>query len=240
MNQSDIIKNLVNPTNSLFIGMTIIHRVFEYFLIKTNNIDNAYLYAQKACYYYLEYLEQINKSELAFSFNHLDIVLFVYNKTIFEGYNSDSNMVTSNKMTNVITLNKESLTISQQELQILFNHVLKFSKIIFVWDNQNISFGQRVIICNDLLLRYLNKIDHIDLISSYLEIIQEKVELTFPKYNEILVEIILLVEKMKKTKILNHYDKNGLCLHKFYIEKQAFHKKFQEEPTKELVKWLFV
>jgi len=48
MNQSDIIKGLANPSNSLYIGMNVIHRVFEYVLIKMNNVDNAYFFSQKS------------------------------------------------------------------------------------------------------------------------------------------------------------------------------------------------
>ena len=72
MNQNETLKNLSNPNPSLYIGMNAIHRVFEYILIKNKNIDHAYYYSQKCYYYYLEYMEQIHKSDLLQNLNHIE------------------------------------------------------------------------------------------------------------------------------------------------------------------------
>ena len=102
MNQSDVIKSLANPNNNLFIGMNVIHRVFEYVVIKTKSVESAYFYSQKGCYYYLEYLEQINKSEFAAAFSHMDAIMLVYKKTIFDIYDGDNN--TNNINSNYILI----------------------------------------------------------------------------------------------------------------------------------------
>ena len=47
---------------SLSIGITSIHRVFEYTLLKTKQIDKAFYQGQQTYYYFLEYLKQINES----------------------------------------------------------------------------------------------------------------------------------------------------------------------------------
>jgi hypothetical protein len=81
MLQSDIMAELKYPVLSLNIGVNSLHRVFEYVLLKTKNIDTAYCYAQRTYYYYLEYMEQIYKANLSQNLNHMDAILFVYKKT---------------------------------------------------------------------------------------------------------------------------------------------------------------
>lgn len=242
MTQSTIIKGLANPNDNLFIGINAVHRVFEYILIKTNNIDTAYYYSQKACYSYLEYLEQINKSELASAFTHMDAIICVYKQTIFDiydGENSSNN--NSSAINNLLSLNTEKINITQTEVRTLLNIIFKFTKILFFWDNTQIKFNDRHTICNDYLFRYLIKFEHIEFINSYLELIQEKViNLTYNKYNEFLQEILICIEKKSKKSLLKEYDINDFLFNKIYIERHTFNEKIKEDDTKELVKWLFV
>ena len=235
MNQSDIIKNLANPNNSLYIGMNSIHRVFEYVLIKTNNIDNAYFYSQKSYYYYLEYLEQINKAELVNSLNHIDAILFIYKKTIFDFYNGEHN---DNNIMNMMSLN-DDMQHHEMNIRELFNKISNFTKTIFFWENCHISFENRIKICDDYLQRYLIKFDSIDLTTSYLDIIQQKIDLKFSKYDDLLNEMLIKVEKTRKPEHLEESEKNERFLIKFYVEDHIFHEKFNKDNTKDLVKWLF-
>ena len=52
----------IDISTCMFIGLNSIYRVFEYVLIKTKNIEKAYYYAQKTYFYYIEYMEQIHKT----------------------------------------------------------------------------------------------------------------------------------------------------------------------------------
>lgn len=239
MNQSDTLKNLANTSSSLYIGMNAIHRVFEYVLIKMNNVDHAYYYSQKSYYYYLEYMEQIHKSDLSQNLNHMDAIMFVYKKTIFDIYNGESTNL-SNTITNIMTLNSETLSVNEKELKTLFNNISNFTKTLFFWENNNITFENRIYICDNYLHRYLHKIEALELITSYLDIIQQKMNMDYVKYEELLKEILVKIEKTKKQNIINNEDKNEYFLLKFYVEEQTLHEKFHEGTTKELVKWLFV
>jgi len=238
MNQSDIIKNLANPNNSLYIGMNSIHRVFEYVLIKTNNIDNAYFYSQKSYYYYLEYLEQINKAELVNSLNHMDAILFIYKKTIFDFYNGEHS--DNNNIMNMMSLNDDDLQNHEMNLRELFNKISNFTKTLFFWDNIYISFENRIKICDEYMGRYLAKFDSIELITSYLDIIQQKIDIKFSKYDDLLNEMLMKVEKTRKFETLDESEKNERFLIKFYVEDHIFQEKFMKDNTKDLVKWLFV
>jgi hypothetical protein len=239
MNQNETLKNISNPNNSLFIGMNAIHRVFEYILIKNKNIDHAYYYSQKCYFYYLEYMEQIHKSDLLQNLNHIDAILFVYKKTIFDIYDGEHSN-SSTTISNIMTLNDEDLTLDEKDLRELLKKISNFTKTLFFWNNTNITFENRVKICDTFLHRYLHRIDSLDLTNSYLDMIQQKITMDYNKYEDLLNEILHKIEKTKKVLVLNEDDKNEYFLMKFYVERDVFQEKFQEESTKNLVNWLFV
>jgi hypothetical protein len=70
--------------------------------------------------------------------------------------------------------------------------------------------------------------------------IQQKITMDYNKYEDLLNEILHKIEKTKKVLVLNEDDKNEYFLMKFYVERDVFQEKFQEESTKNLVNWLFV
>jgi hypothetical protein len=235
MNQNETLKNIHNPNPSLYIGMNAIHRVFEYILIKNKNIDQAYYYSQKCYYYYLEYMEQIIKSDLLQNLNHIDAVLFVYKKTIFDSENNSTTTIS-----NIMTLNTEDFAIDEKDLRQLFQNISNFTKTLFFWSNHDITFENRVKLCDNFLHRYLHRIDSLDLTNSYLEIIQQKISMDFNKYEDLLNEMLERIEKIKKMSVMSECDKNEYFLMKFYVEQDTFQEKFHEDSTKNLVKWLFV
>lgn len=239
MNQSEILKNLANPNPSLYIGMNAIHRVFEFILLKTNNIENAYYYSQKSYFYYLEYMEQIHKADLLQNLNHMDAILFVYKKTIFDIYDGEIRN-TSDTISNIMTLHDETIIVDEKEIKLLLNTMSNFTKTLFYWENDKISFSDRIKICNQYLHRYLQRIDALELTNSYLEVIQQKYEMNYNKYDELLCEMVDKIEKTKKINMINDSEKDEYFLMKFYVEEHVFHEKFHEGTTKDLVKWLFV
>jgi hypothetical protein len=63
---------------------TILH-VFNMILLYTKNMDLAFYHSQKAFYFYIEFVEQINHDQNAYlKLNSKDAILFVYKKTIFD------------------------------------------------------------------------------------------------------------------------------------------------------------
>lgn len=70
-------------------GLESIQHIFLFLLLYTCNIQLTFYNVQKAFYYYIEFIEQIQKEEQFFiKFNIKDAILFIYKKTIYE-VNSD-------------------------------------------------------------------------------------------------------------------------------------------------------
>jgi len=80
---SEIIITSKHSNQSLSVGINAIHRVFEYTLLKTKQLDKAYYQAQQTYHYFIEYIEQVNKSHVMNGLNHKDAIMFVYKKAIF-------------------------------------------------------------------------------------------------------------------------------------------------------------
>lgn len=239
LNQSEIIKNLSNPSNSLFIGLNALHKVFEFVLIKTKNVDNAYFYSQKSYFYYLEYLEQIHKSDLSQNLNHMDAVLFIYKRTIFDIFDGDNNNGSSS-ISNLMTLNDDTMKMKETDVRNLLNTIECFTKTLFFWENPKLTFENRINICKIYLSGYLNRIESIEMINSYIQIIQEKTDLKYEKYNDLLKEILNRLEKTKKINNLSNLEKSEHFLIKFYVEGDIFKEKINSDDTKELIRWLIV
>jgi len=241
VNKSDVMNELNYPITSIFNGMNVIHRVFEYVLIKMKNVDKAYFYSQKTYFYYLEYIEQIHKSNLSQSLNHIDAIMFVYKKTIFDMHDGEGNQ-SSNTMNNIMTLNDETLTINEKEWRQMFLKISKLTNTLFHWQNTDYEFLDRMEICNLYLARFLQHIERMDMTNSYLEFIQQKIEINFETYENLLKEILEKKEKKKRTysDLLPEPEKNECFLMKFYVDEPAFREKFEGGNMKDFVKWLYL
>uniref|UniRef100_A0A6C0LAV1 Uncharacterized protein n=1 Tax=viral metagenome TaxID=1070528 RepID=A0A6C0LAV1_9ZZZZ len=235
LNESEIMKEMNYPSSSVYIGVNAIHRVFEIILMKTKSIEKTYYYCQRAYYYYLEYIEQIYRANLSQNLNHMDIILFVYKKTIYDTYDGDDND-NSHTLTNIMTLNNETLVFDDKEWRIILLRIAKTINVIFHWENTTIEFHERKAISNNYLSRYLNKIDAIDSSLQYLEVIQEKMDMDYDVYVELLKEII---KKMESNRSKTGIDLNDFILTKFYLEEPQCREKFENGNMKEFVKWLY-
>jgi len=238
LSESEIMKELNFPSSSVYIGANAIHRVFEIILMKTKSIEKTYYYCQRAYYYYLEYIEQIYRANLSQNLNHMDIILFVYKKTIYDTYDGDNND-NSHTLSNIMTLNNETLAFDEKELRKILLKVTKIINVLFYWENINIEFHERQSISFNYLNRFLHKIDAIDSSLQYLEVIQEKMEMDYMVYNELLNELMKKIESAKlKTGITGLYS-NDCILMKFYIEEPTCKEKFENGNMKDFVKWLY-
>ena len=71
---------------------TLIH-VFSILFYYTKNLELTFYHAQKAIYYYIEFIEQISDENVSFlNLSSRDAVLFVYKKTIYEINNEYKNI----------------------------------------------------------------------------------------------------------------------------------------------------
>jgi len=242
VNQSETIKNLNQPSITIDIGINVMNRVFEYVIMKVGSINIAYYYSQKSYYYYLEYMEQINNTDILNNLNHIDAVLFIYKKTIFDINNdSDNNESTEsvNSIQNIMSLNDELVNDFGKPLLQEFKKISTFIKTVFHFDNTNISFEQHYQLCN-FLNRYLQKLEVIETVTFILEIFQTKLLISSEKYLEFVKDFLLKLEMTKKPFAFKTTDeRNDTILKKFYIGENNVIQKFHDLSSKEIVALLF-
>ena len=87
-------------------GIQTLFHIYHNLLMHTKNIDLVSYHVQKAYYYYIEFISQINKEQHSFlQFNIKDAIMFIYKKTIF---NLDKQLI-------------DALNLSKDEKHILRN-----------------------------------------------------------------------------------------------------------------------
>lgn len=216
----------------LYIGINIIHRVYEYVLFKLENLKSSQYYSQKAYVYFIEYMEQMYMNGLSQHINHNEAILFIYKKTIFELHNE-----TMDTMTNIITLNNDIF--NKQCIKYIKN-IFIFTNCLFYWNNSLITTSNRICICNKYLLSFIQNIniDNILLTIEYLEFIRNKNQLRYDTYCLLLDEICNLYKS--HTTIPKITNINDHLLIKFYIDDTYLYDKIKENNMKDLVHWLYI
>ena len=232
IHKSNIMTELNYPSQFLYIGIHSIYRVFEHILMKTKNLNQSYFYAQKSYFYYLEYVEQLHKSHITINLNHIDIVMFVYKKTIF----SDQSENTENMMS---FIEKDVMQIENNDINDLCSRMIKIINVLMYWDNTKITFETRQQMFDNHLSYYLLHNETVDL--TFLSIVQEKIKLSNIKYCEILKEIMdkNVAIKPAKKRTLSDDEKNEQVLLKFYNGERTFLDKYETCSIPDFVKWLY-
>lgn len=226
----------INISVCMNIAINSIHRVFEYVLIKTKNIEKAYFYSQKTYFYYIEYMEQVYKTNLQNNLNQTDAVLFIYKKTIFEIQSGNESKI-FDTLTNIMTLEDEITDLNNKEYQIWLEKLSKIINMVFYWQNSNLSFQNRLNLSKSLLKKYM---DHIDQIHSlfYLELLQEKMTMDYNTYYNLLNEY-LKYQTQNKNKINAYEVDDKVILLKLYAEKNTLYENFKKKDMKNVVKWIY-
>ena len=237
---SEIILKSSQSIFSLSVGLNSIHRVFEYTLLKTKQIDMAFYTAQQSYYYFLEYIEQINNSQLVNNLNHKDAVMFVYKKAIFDVHDGDISDK-STPLSNIISLTN-TINISDKEWRTLFIRISKFINTFLSWHNYLYDFDFRIDICNRFLRKYLLNIERLDFITYYLEYMHQNIPVNKEKYIEILDQMLLKSEKTKRIRSgsITEQEKNDVIFNKLTIENNIFQNKFDTLSTEKFVEWLLL
>jgi len=216
----------------LYIGINIIHRVYEYVLFKLENVKSSHYYSQKAYVYFIEYMEQMYINGLSQNINHNEAILFIYKKTIFELHNESMDT-----MTNIITLTNDIFNDNYiKNIKNIFN----FTNCLLYWNNSIITTRNRINICNKYLLLFLQdiNIDNMLIINKYLEFIKNTTQLTYDMYCLLLDEIYYFNKSHNNIQISNQ-NINEKILMKFYVNNTFLYDKIKENNMKDLVHWLF-
>ena len=258
LNQSDLKYEFVNLISVLYVGINTINRVFEYVIYKTKNMEKTVYYSQKAYVYYLEYMEQVLRSNLSQSLNTNDAIIFVYKKTIFDLHDGENNQ-SFNTMSNIMSLREEILDIDEKEWKPYILNMFKTANILFYWENSGINFNERYKLCQLFLSKLLLHCIYNDVAAAYLEIIQQHMHnIKNEKYVQLLVELIdhkckkkqanlkqpelpnEVMHDCKTTTCMSSNDscKNENILMTFFIDKNTLFTKFEDGDMKEFVRWI--
>jgi hypothetical protein len=175
---------------------TVIH-VFSVTFYYTKNLDITVYHAQKAYYFYVEYIEQISDDNITFlQLSSRDAILFVYKKTIF-----DLNNEYKKKIQDVSVADKSILTCVDTYTN-MYNIIAQF--II-----NNVTFDKDYFesCCNNLeaISQHLNKVTkHVEYISIFINVLSSK-KVDPAVYFDLLVDFIKRIKMKKKIdeKIIN-------------------------------------
>ena len=207
---------------------TLIH-VFSILFYYTKNLELTFYHAQKAIYYYIEFIEQISDDNVSFlNLSSRDAVLFVYKKTIYE--------INNEYKRNIIEPN-----INEQNLLVFFNSYKYIYKNIiqFIINHKEFKYETKIEYINlccdsiELISKQLNKSkmnkktnDCIYLFISVLS--DKKIEIDdFFKLLDNFIEKINLIKKLDDMKIKqNIYDSE---LNNFINNNELYN----------LVEWIF-
>lgn len=183
-------------------GIETLTNIFSIIFYCTKNIELTHYHCQKACYFYVEYIEQISGDNIDYlQLTSRDAILFVYKKTIFELNNE---------------YRKELPDLNQEEK----NTLSYIDNLIHIYQHI-ISF-----IINNNELKYDNKLEYINSCCNYIQKLNETINKC--KIKQIQIEYIYLFLDMivNKNIIIKNY---FLCIETFIKKINHQKKKINEK-----------
>lgn len=103
MHTSEIVNTLDNQAEVIQIGMQSITHIYKLAFFLSKQISTAVCHSQKGMYCYLEYIEQMNKTNMLHNLDNVDAVVFIYNKTLSEIYGQNP---PTTMMTNILSISE--------------------------------------------------------------------------------------------------------------------------------------
>lgn len=114
-------------------GLEVLSSIMNIIILHTNNIDIAFYYSNKAYYYYIEFISQIDTDNNHLELSIKDAIIFVYKKTIFEIKEPISTINNSN-------INKENI-LKLESIKLMINAVNTYYKIFKFRDIINVNIN---------------------------------------------------------------------------------------------------
>lgn len=103
MSTSEIVSTLETQDAIIQIGMQSVTHIYKLSFSISKQISTAVCHSQKGMYCYLEYIEQMNKTNMLHNLDNTDAVVFIYNKTLTEIYGQNT---PSNIMANILSISE--------------------------------------------------------------------------------------------------------------------------------------
>ncbi len=223
MNSSEIVQEIEKKDFIIDCGLQSIIHIFKLTYLTTHNSDICVCYSQKGMYCYLEYIEQMIKTNAFIHLNNMDAIVFEYNRTLMEMYNSKAaaggGMEGSTTISSLANDGGERESPSNahltmffasdeniqeeimEELKVVLENLSKWTRIL-LWKNKNGMKHEENMKCiNEYFKKYatLFNAETIDLLN-LLETVQSKLNLSFEDYLKVLDEYYLQWKKISKQK----------------------------------------
>jgi hypothetical protein len=218
MDQSEIVSKSKYMNTILYNGGNIVIHVFTMHVYANQSLENIFNQCSKAYVCYLEYIEQLDKTNLANNLYISDISIFVYKLTLGE-------LVHSNNA------GDEKLRYNSNKDCI--DTVVKTWNVLLAW-NSHISFNARLAICDMHLSRYAKLFHTIpvsQIFMDYLGIIQEKWAMDENVYFAFLNEYYKRLFKLQNANKLPEYSYMSEKILLFCIQ---YH--LEDRPTEENIR----
>lgn len=246
MNTSDILKSLDHLPLILQIGLSSITHIYKIAFLLSRNVATSVCHCQKGMYCYLEYIEQMHKTNMMHTLDNVDAVAFIYEKTVAEIYGVSG----STPFANIISI--AEMNCAQGNDMIRCSKALDLlSKMIHVmlWlDNASITNADRMelvetrlhLICT-LFVEY-----SLDPLLVWIESIQEKLApFSKQEYFDLLDSLVKHVKRaVKSQQVPTKSAINDACLfiHAYYHDKpmeQIAEEEGWKKPMDDLMKIVF-
>ena len=256
---SEIIRGLDNSTTVFRIGIHAIAHIYKLTYYITKNVETAGCYTQKGIYCYLEYIEQMNRTNSLHNLNNMDAVLFVYDKTLAEIYTPTGKRSNTsheqNMFTNIVSLNHPETR--EPNWKVILENISNITQTVLWIDNNELTCLERLNIAHEYLPKYMNIYaelpdSHTLDIIKYISLIQDKLRFTTPEYVDFLDVFYKTYKKLSKhltTITASSFSTDDKCLcitvnlaGKTIPEVLASEYGKQEgwKTTTDFIKWLFV
>lgn len=201
---SEIIRGLDNSNTVFQIGIHAIAHIYKLTYYITKNVETAGCYTQKGIYCYLEYIEQMNRTNTLHNLNNTDAVLFVYDKTLAEIYTPTGKRTNTsneqNMFTNIVSLNHPETR--EHNWKVILENLSNITQTVLWIDNLELTYLERLNLTHEYLPKFMNI--YADVSGSTLEIIkcvsviQDKLRFTTLEYVEFLDVFYKTYKKMAK------------------------------------------
>ena len=216
MSESELLKTLDNSSYIVCIGLNIIIYIFQISMNVIKNIDSVYGLCQNAYYCYLEYIEQMHKTDSMHDLTNIDAILFVYKKTFDNSSMSNDHIHPS--LQNIIVSNNTTYSLKYiiHSLSILTKTILFFETEFLYNSSDNkyinsIHVSELELLSKNQLYKFLSLLTAIntnsdcvdyDIICNYMQYIQEKLKMSYDDYVHYLEELYKILRKNQKSNII--------------------------------------
>jgi|694.fasta_scaffold136382_2 hypothetical protein len=143
MKASAFIKSQPNCAFMIYTGFKAITNIFQIHFVNTNDPEGSFYSGQKAYILYLEYLEQMQQTNMSHDLNHTDAIHFVYNRTISQFTLRNTAGVTDDFMIKISSMMETILWFGNSQIDPAEINKTTILKLIKLDIRENIELAQK-------------------------------------------------------------------------------------------------